>query len=137
MKRLQDFFTIYKQSAWDKDIESMIRLYDDNVVIYDMWINGYQTGLTEWSGVIKDWLGSLGEEKVKVTFEMIEIHESGDIGFGSALITYQAISADNTILRSMKNRLTIGFHKEKDIWKAIHQHTSAPINSELVAILNF
>jgi len=137
MKRIQDYFTIYKQAAWDKDIESMIGLYDDNVVIYDMWTNGYQTGLAEWSSVIKDWLGSLGEEKVKVTFEMIETHESGDVGFGSALITYQAISADNVIIRSMKNRVTIGFHKERDIWKAIHQHTSAPINSELVAILNF
>ena len=137
MKRLQDYFTIYEQAAWDKDIESMIRLYGDNVVIYDMWTNGYQTGLTAWSMVIKDWLGSLGEEKVKVIFEMIEIHESGDIGFGSALITYQAISANNTILRSMKNRITVGFRKEKDVWKVIHQHTSAPINSGLAAILNF
>jgi len=137
MKRLQDYFTIYKQAAWDKDIESMIRLYDDNVVIYDMWTNGYQTGLTEWSSVINDWLSSLGEEKVNVVFEMIETHESGDIGFGSALITYQAISADNIILRSMKNRITIGFHKKNNTWKAIHQHTSVPINSELVAILNF
>jgi ketosteroid isomerase-like protein len=137
MKRIQDYFTIYKQAAWDKDIESMIRLYGDHVVIYDMWTNGYQTGLTEWSSVIKDWLNSLGEEKVNVIFEMIETHESGDIGFGSALITYQAISADNVILRSMKNRVTIGFQKENDTWKAIHQHTSAPINSELVAILNF
>jgi ketosteroid isomerase-like protein len=137
MKQLQEYFTIYVQAAWDKDIESMIRLYDHNVVIYDMWTNGYQTGLTEWSGVIKTWLSSLGEERVKVTFEMIKIHESGDIGFASALITYQAMSADNAILRSMKNRVTIGFHKEKDMWKVIHQHTSAPINSKLVAILDF
>jgi ketosteroid isomerase-like protein len=137
MKRLHDYFIIYKQAAWDKDIERMIRLYDDDVIIYDMWANGYQTGLTEWSGVIKDWLGSLGEENVNVIFEMIEIHESGDVGFASALITYQAISADDTILRSMRNRLTIGFQKRNDTWKVVHQHTSAPINSELVAILNF
>lgn len=137
MRQLQDYFAIYQQAAWDKDIESMISLYHDNVVIYDMWTNGYQTGLTEWSSVIKDWLSSLGEEKVEVIFEMINIHESGDIGFASALITYQALSADNTILRSMKNRVTIGFRKEKEMWKAIHQHTSAPINSKLVAILDF
>jgi ketosteroid isomerase-like protein len=137
MKQLQDYFTIYKQAAWDKDIERMIGLYDDNVLIYDMWTNGYQTGLAEWSGVITDWLSSLGEENVNVTFEMIEINEGGEIGFGSALITYQAISSDNTILRSMRNRISIGFRKRKDIWKVIHQHTSAPINNELVAILNF
>jgi hypothetical protein len=54
MKRPEDFFTIYKQSAWDKDIKSMIGLYDDSVVIFDMWERGYQTGLTEWSIVIRD-----------------------------------------------------------------------------------
>jgi ketosteroid isomerase-like protein len=83
-----------------------------------MWTNGYQTGSTEWSGVIKDWLGSLGEEKVNVIFELIEIHGSGDIGFGSALTTYQAISPDNSILRSIRNRVTIGFKKEKQRWKS-------------------
>lgn len=137
MKQLHDFFTIYKQSAWNKDIESMINLYDDDVVIFDMWAKGYQTGLVEWSSVIKDWLGSLGEERVNVIFEMVETREGGQLGFASALINYQAISADNTILRSMKNRITLGFYHKKDTWKVIHQHTSAPINSELVAMLNF
>ena len=137
MKSPQDYFTIYKQSAWDKDTQSMIALYHDNVVIFDMWNQGYQTGLTEWSTVIKDWLGSLGEEKVNVIFEMTEIHEDNDVGFGSALITYQAISTSNTIVRSMKNRVTLGFIKQKDGWKVIHQHTSAPINFNLEGILNF
>jgi ketosteroid isomerase-like protein len=137
MKSPQDYFTIYKQSAWNKDTESMIALYHDNVVIFDMWNQGYQTGLTEWSNVIKDWLGSLGDEKVNVIFEMTEIHEGNDVGFGSALITYQAISTSNTILRSMKNRVTLGFIKQGDEWKVIHQHTSAPINSKLEGILNF
>jgi len=137
MKRPQDFFTIYKQSAWDKDTESMIALYHTDVVIFDMWNQGYQTGLTEWSNVITDWLGSLGDERVNVQFDMIEIHEGNDIGFGSALIIYQAISNNNTIIRSMKNRVTLGFIKQKDDWKVIHQHTSAPINSNLEGILNF
>lgn len=137
MKQIQDYFTIYKQAAWDKDIEEMIGLYDDNVVIYDMWTKGYQIGIAEWAKEINDWLGSLGEENVKVIFEMVQIHESGNIGFGSALITYQAISTDNTILRSMKNRITIGVHKSGNDWKVIHQHTSAPINAELQVILNF
>jgi ketosteroid isomerase-like protein len=37
----------------------------------------------------------------------------------------------------MKNRITLGFSKEKDVWKVVHQHTSAPINSNLEAILSF
>lgn len=137
MKTLKDFFTIYKQSAWEKDTQSMIGLYDDNVVIFDMWMRGYQKGLTEWSIVIKNWLGSLGEEKVNVIFEMTEIREGDNVGFGNALITYQAISIDNTIVRSMRNRITLGFVRQNDVWKVIHQHTSSPINADLNAILNF
>ena len=135
MKTLQDFFTIYKQSAWNKDTKSMIALYDDNVLIFDMWSQVYQTGLADWSRVIKDWLGSLVDEKVNVIFEMIEVHEGENIGFGSALIIYQAIAADNTVVRSMKNRISLGFVKEKDVWRVRHQHTSAPVNSKLEAIL--
>lgn len=115
MKKIEDFFTIYKASAWEKDIESMIRLYDDNVVIFDMWEQGYQTGLTAWSAAIKDWLGSLGEERVNVVFQMTEIHESGNVALGSALITYQAILIDNTVIRSMKNRITLGFNKKEEV----------------------
>lgn len=137
MKNIKDFFTTYKLSAWEKDADHMIELYDDNVVIFDMWEQGYQTGLNEWSIAIKNWLGSLGEEKVNVMFEMIEIHEGHNAGFGSALVTFQAIAIDNTIIRSMRNRITLGFIKKNDVWKVIHQHTSAPINSSLEAILNF
>jgi ketosteroid isomerase-like protein len=58
---------------------------------------------------------------------MIEIREGSNVGFGSALITYQAISTNNTIIRTMKNRITIGFIKEEDVWKVIHQHTRLSI----------
>lgn len=68
---------------------------------------------------------------------MIEIHEGDHVGFASALITFQAISTKNSMIRSMKNRMTVGFVKEKDLWKVIHQHTSAPIYSALTGILNF
>ncbi len=136
MKTIQDFFTIYKQTTWEKDTEQMIALYHKDVVIFDMWEYGYQTGLATWSMVIKDWLGSLGEEKVKVLFEMIAIQEDGDIGFASALITYQAISPDNTIIRSMKNRITLGFSRGEGNWKVIHQHTSAPLDGDLQGILD-
>jgi len=137
MKKPQDFFTIYKQSTWDKDTENMIALYHTDVVIFDMWTQGYQIGLAEWSTVIKDWLGSLGDEKVNVIFDMIEIHEGNDVGFGSALITYQAISINNAIVRSMRNRITLGFIKQENEWKVVHQHTSSPINADLQAILDF
>ena len=134
---IEDFFKIYQKSAWDKDASAMISLYDEHALIFDMWDQGYISNFSEWSKIITDWLGSLGEEKVKVEFEMVKIHQSGDVGFASALIQFQAISSEGAVLRGMKNRISLGFSKSEDGWKVIHQHTSAPVSSDgLTAILD-
>lgn len=137
MKDIKDFFAIYSQAAWEKDTEMMIGLYHENVVVFDMWEKGYEKGLTSWTNSIVEWLTSLNEERVKVTFEKVEAHEKADIGFAYAIIGFQAISPENNVLRSMKNRISLGFVKNEGIWKVIHQHTSAPINFNLDGILDF
>ena len=134
---IEDFFKIYQKSAWLQDTTAMINLYDENAVIFDMWDKGHNSNSSEWTKTIIDWLGSLGEDKVKVEFEKVEIYKSGNVGFASALILFQAISSEGAVLRSMKNRITLGFSKFEDGWKVIHQHTSAPISSNnLTAILD-
>lgn len=134
---VSDFFSCYKKAAWDKDISGMIALYDETVTIFDMWGDkGFCSGLVDWSVEITDWLSSLGDEKVEVSFEMIEIQESEPIAFASALIQFQAISTNKEVLRSMKNRITLDFVKVEDLWKVRHQHISAPIDSDLSAILD-
>ena len=133
---IKDFFKIYQDAAWQKDTTAMISLYDEQAIIFDMWNQCYYSNPLEWAKIIEDWLGSLGEEKVNVEFDMIKIHQSDNTGFASALIRFQAISKDGVVLRSMRNRITLGFSKIKDKWKVIHQHTSAPISSSLTAILN-
>lgn len=67
---------------------------------------------------------------------MIEIQESDNIAFASALIHFEAISPDHHVLGSMKNRISLGFVKTDGFWKVKHQHTSAPIDSNLSAILD-
>jgi len=136
MKQIADFFALYKCFAWEKDTPNMINLYDENVVVFDMWQDGYCVGLTQWKRVIAQWLGSLKDERVNVDFEMINIQNDAAIGFASAVIRYQAMATDGTVIRSMKNRITIGFAKTENDWKVIHQHTSAPIDSNLQAILD-
>ena len=136
MKEPLDFFNDYKKFAWDKDSRSMINMYHEDVLIFDMWTRAYHSGLSEWSIVINDWLGSLKDENVKVTFDMINIQISDNLAFASAIIGYQAISPENVVLRSMKNRITIGFVRNGAVWKVSHQHTSAPIDSDLKAILD-
>jgi ketosteroid isomerase-like protein len=134
---IEDFFRIYETSAWSKDAAAMIDLYDEQAIIFDMWDQGYILSSSEWANTIKDWFEFLGEEKVKVVFEKVTIHQSDNIGFASALIQFQAISTEGAVLRSMKNRITLGFSKFDNRWKVIHQHTSAPISSSgLTAILD-
>jgi ketosteroid isomerase-like protein len=134
---IEEFFKLYQHSVWYKNSSTMINLYDEQAVIFDMWNEGYNVNPSAWAKTIANWFGSLGEEKVKVEFEMIKIHQSQDVGFASALIRFQAISTEGAVLRSMRNRITLGFSKSAAGWKVIHQHTSAPINSNgLTAILD-
>jgi|SRR5690606_24360517 ketosteroid isomerase-like protein len=105
---------------------------------FDMWGDaGFSRGLEEWSGVVTKWLTSLNDERVCVTFDMIEIREGDRVGFTSALIEYKALATDDTVLRSMRNRITTGFVKQDARWFVIHQHISAPVDAELKAILSF
>ncbi|RIV72195.1 hypothetical protein D2U88_05710 [Flagellimonas aequoris] len=130
MKTIEDFFTAYQEAVWQKDANALLGLYDTEAVQFDMWDRGFYPNLEEWKPGIKNWLGSLGDEKVKVDFEMIKIHLSETIGFASGLIKFQAISPKGAVLRSMKNRITVGFSKGADRWTVVHQHISAPISSE-------
>jgi ketosteroid isomerase-like protein len=134
---IEEFFKIYQNSAWRKDATTMINLYYKHADIFDMWDKGYISNSSEWSKSVIEWFDSLGEEKVKVEFEMVKIHQSDNVGFATALIQFQAISTNGNVLRSMKNRITLGFSKFDDEWRVIHQHISAPINSDgLTAILD-
>ena len=136
IKNIIDFFQSYQMTAFDKDVLGMINLYDNDVSVFDMWGKGFVLGLKEWSTTITDWLTSLKNEKVKVVFTMIDIHEDEHVGFAHALIEFQAIASDDSIQRSMKNRISLGFVKKDGFWKVKHQHTSAPIDSALKAILD-
>ena len=137
MVEIDDFFKSYESAAWHKDAGAMLDLYAEDALIFDMWNKGSYQNHSQWADLISNWLNSLGQEKVKVNFEMVNIRQSGDVGFATAFIQFQAISTEGVVLRSMKNRITLGFIKTDNAWKVIHQHTSAPISSkDLGAILD-
>ncbi|MEO6549641.1 MAG: nuclear transport factor 2 family protein [Ferruginibacter sp.] len=136
IENISDFFACYKKAAWERDIMAMISLYDENVMIFDMWNKGFAPGIHGCTSMITDWLSSLKGENVNVEFEMIEIQENENIAFASALIQFEAIDKNNSVIRSMKNRISLGFVKTGGYWKVKHQHTSAPIDSNLKAILD-
>jgi len=137
IENVNDFFIYYKQAAWNKDVNGMVGLYDEHVLIFDMWgEQGFHSGIEEWSLIISNWLTSLMEEKVNVVFDRIEIHEGDVVAFATALIQFEAITLNNEVLRSMRNRISLGFVKSDGSWKVKHQHTSSPIDSNLKAVLD-
>lgn len=137
MDKIEDYFEIYKSAVWEKNAKTLLHLYDENTVSFDMWDKGFHKNLQEWSPEIEDWLGSLKNEKVKVGFEMIKYQKSETLSFSSGLITFQAISNEGKVIRSMKNRITLCFSKIQNKWKVVHQHISAPVKSDdLTAILD-
>lgn len=132
---IEDFFKMYQDAAWRKDAAAMIGLYDPQAIVFDMWDKGYHADSSEWAAIIEDWLGSLHEERVKVGFEMVNIRQEGNLGFASALIQFEALSGEGVVIRGMKNRITLGFSKSEEGWKVVHQHISAPISSDGLAVI--
>lgn len=130
MTRPNDFFEIYKKSTYEKDVFMMLELYDENVVIYDMWDKYVIQGKNNLKIMIREWFDSLKTEKVVVDFSNVEIKIDENLAFAHAFIFYKALSCQEEILRQMKNRITVCFIKKEECWKVIHQHTSIPISSK-------
>lgn len=72
IKTIEYFFTAYHEAVWQKDATALLKLYHADVIQFDMWDRVFYPNLGEWRPGIENWLGSLGDEKVKVDFEMIK-----------------------------------------------------------------
>ena len=137
MKKIEEFFTCYKEAVWQKDAAGLLGLYSKDLIAFDIWDQGFYGSLKQWTPEIQNWLGSLGDEKVQVDFERMQCYASDTIGFASAYISFQAISPEGKVLREMTNRISVGFSKENGVWKVVHQHISAPVSSQdLTAVLD-
>ena len=123
----------YGWAAQQKDPESMLRLYGEQVRIFDLWDQASVRGLAEWALIVRHWLGNLGTETVHVEFEQTEVIVEGDLAVVTAFVHYQARDAAGAVLRKMKNRLTWSLARRGPDWRIVHQHTSIPIDSQKIA----
>lgn len=134
---VQQFFNAYSEAVYQKDVEVFMKLYDPDVRIFDTWGAWSYEGETSWRKMIAQWFDSLNTaERVKVTFDDIKRTATQGLGFVSATGTYACVSVKGEEIRAMQNRLTWVLKQEGEIWKIIHEHTSAPITfDELKPIL--
>ncbi|HEY4247093.1 MAG TPA: nuclear transport factor 2 family protein [Lacunisphaera sp.] len=130
---INGLITRYCTAALKKDAGAMLRLYDENVLLFDMWDRSAVRGLAEWAPIVRDWLGGLGSETVHVEFEQVDVQAGTDVAVLTAFVHFQARDATGAMLREMRNRLTWSLVRRGVDWKILHQHTSIPIDSKTIA----
>ncbi|MBK6792523.1 MAG: SgcJ/EcaC family oxidoreductase [Anaerolineales bacterium] len=134
-KQIQEVFDGYKSAVFEKDAEAFLSHYTEDIHIFDLWEKWSYEGIDAWRGMVTGWFGSLGDEKVIVDFDDIQVNASDDIAIAHAYITYKALSVDGQELRSMNNRLTLALKRTKSGWKIFHQHSSAPIDGDTLKVM--
>jgi ketosteroid isomerase-like protein len=117
----------YKSAVYAKDAATFMRLYDPKVRVFDTWGVWSYEGSAAWQMAVEAWLTSLGTERVKVTFDKVQVSGTADLVLVSAIVTYAGVSADGQQLRSMQNRLSWVLKTSGHVLRIVHEHTSAPV----------
>ena len=121
----------YRTAVYTKDVDAFIGLYDEDTRVFDLWGRWLYRGSAEWRKPAEEWFGSLGTERSSPEFHDVQFEIGDGVAAVHAFITYKGLSADGKELRSMDNRITWVLRKNRDsTWKIIHEHTSAPADSE-------
>jgi len=117
----------YRAAVLAKDVEAFLALYDDEVHVFDLWGAWSLQGIEAWRRMAVEWFASVGDDRVIVEIDQAGSTCLGDLAIGHAFLTYTAISADGTELRSLDNRITAALRKSEGVWRIFHEHTSVPI----------
>ena len=116
----------YRQAVFDRDVDAFMRLYEPGARVFDAWNVWSYESAGEWRGSVEGWLTSLGDERVRVTAEQVQVRGEGPLLIVSAFFRYAAISSEGVELRAIKNRLTWALRSDSETWRIVHEHTSVP-----------
>jgi ketosteroid isomerase-like protein len=134
----ETFFDAFSDAVYRKDVEAYLDLYDDNVVVFDMWQEWTYDGLPAWRAMVSGWFSGLGTDRDVVTFRDTKIENAGELGYVTAVARFAAVSETGEELRFLDNRLTWVIRRSGASgasWKIIHQHTSGPIDFNTMKVV--
>lgn len=105
MKEIENLLETYKNAVFQKDVEAFVSIFHEQVRIFDMWEWVYN-GVDSWREIVKSWFGSLGTERVVVTFDDVQIHAGDEMAVASAFVRFAAVSEKGEELRYLQNRMS-------------------------------
>ena len=117
----------YASAVYAQDVDAFMQLYADDARVFDTWEVWAFEGNSDRRPIIAQWFASLGTERVRVSFEDVQVTQGEEVAVLSAISTFAAISAEGEMLRSMQNRLTWALKRSGGAWLIQHEHTSTPI----------
>lgn len=129
-KSINRVLETYKSAVYAKDAEAFTRLYDPKARIFDTWGVWSYEGVAPWQMAVEAWFTSLGAERVKVSFDEVQVSGDSDFAVVSAIVTYTGVSTQGEQLRAMQNRLTWALKTSGHVLRIVHEHTSAPVGFE-------
>lgn len=135
MDAITTLFDSFTNAVYNKDIEAYLDLYDEQVLVFDMWQAWSYDGLQAWRKMVEGWFSSLGSVRDAVTFRDQRVEVSGDLGFVTAIVRFAAVSPAGEELRFLENRLSWVIRKAGTSWKIVHQHTSGPIDFNTMKVI--
>jgi uncharacterized protein (TIGR02246 family) len=134
-KTILQVLDAYKAAVNAKDVDTFVSLYDQDVVVFDMWGEWSYKGVVAWRRMVTDWFGSLGSEQVIVELNNAQVITEHSIAIAHAFVTFKGISAEGEALRVMQNRFTWLLKNREGVWKILHEHSSAPIDFETSKVI--
>ena len=120
----------YAAAAAARDIDAFMALYDDAVVVHELFSEATVVGADAWRAQVATWFGDLGEDEENlVEPQELTVHADGRVALAHGLVRYGALNTDGSLKYGMVNRLTWGLRRGDDgVWRIVHEHTSVPLD---------
>jgi ketosteroid isomerase-like protein len=119
----------YSESIEIKDLEGILKLFADDVVIFDLMTPFQYVGNDAVRERLTDWFkGYTGA--IQFDFDQLQIHASETIAVAHALVQCGGTIVNDLKPTSMWLRVTFTFKSFDGLWLIVHEHTSEPFDME-------
>ena len=119
----------YQSAVLAKDVDAFVAIYADDARIFELW-GTWVHDIASWREMAKGWFAFLGDQRSVVEAHDVHTQVSGDMALLTASLTYRAVDAAGTELRSLDNRLSWVLRQRGARWLVVHEHTSVPLAHE-------